>query len=166
MYLLPKVHQLTTEEITQAETHSFKSPDKTLSGRPVIAQNGSPTYYLGKIIDVSPHRQKKHNNNRTRMWDTPHFIRLIESHQVSCDCTLIAYDCTPIYTNMELNELIKAVAEALPREVRCSVLEKTILQTNMVQLLKILLTSYYCTFHNNNNNVLFLCHFSFGAQGP
>ena len=33
MYLLPKVHKLSPEEITQAETHSLKSLNKTLPGR-------------------------------------------------------------------------------------------------------------------------------------
>ena len=28
------------------------------------------------------------SENRTRVWDNPHFIRLIESHQVSSDCIL------------------------------------------------------------------------------
>ena len=61
MYLLPKVHKLSPEEITQAETHSLKSLNKTLPGRPIIAQCGSPTYYIGKLIDIliaSTHCQK------------------------------------------------------------------------------------------------------------
>ena len=33
MYLLPKVHKLSPDEITQAETHSLKSLNKTLPGR-------------------------------------------------------------------------------------------------------------------------------------
>ena len=52
MYLLPKVHQLTAEEITKAETHSVKSLNKTLPERPSIAQSGNPTSYTGKITDV------------------------------------------------------------------------------------------------------------------
>ena len=42
MYLLPKVHKLSTEEIIQAETHSLKSVNKTLPGRPIIAQCARP----------------------------------------------------------------------------------------------------------------------------
>ena len=72
-------------------------------------------------------------------------MRLIESHQVSSDCSLIAYDCTSLYTNIEFSELIKAVAEALQQEVSCPRLEKTILKTHIVQMLEILLTNSYTT---------------------
>ena len=47
-----------------------------------------------------------------------------------------------------MNELIKAVDEALPQEVSCPRLEKTILKTQIVQLLKILLTNKYFLFDN------------------
>ena len=47
-----------------------------------------------------------------------------------------------------MNELIKAVDEALPQEVSCPRLEKTILKTNTVQILEILLTNNYFTFDN------------------
>ena len=82
------------------------------------------------------------------MRDTPHFLRLIEFHQVSSDCNLIAYDCTSMYTTMELNELINAVAKALPQEISCPGLRKTIFKTHTVQLLEVLLTNNYCTFDN------------------
>ena len=52
MYLHPKVRQLTAEEITQAETHSLKSINKALPERPILAQSGSPTYYIRKLIDI------------------------------------------------------------------------------------------------------------------
>ena len=48
MYLLPKARQLTAEEITRAKTHSPKSLNKTLPGHAI---SGSPSYYIGKIID-------------------------------------------------------------------------------------------------------------------
>ena len=51
MYLLPKVHKLSSEEINQAERHSLKSLNKTLPGRPIIAQCSSLMYYIGKLID-------------------------------------------------------------------------------------------------------------------
>ena len=87
------------------------------------------------------------SKNRTHIWDNPHFIRLIESHKVSSDCILIAFDCTSRHTNMEFNELIKAVDEALP-QVSCHGLEKTMLKTHIVQLLEILLTNNYFIFDN------------------
>ena len=83
-------------------------------------------------------------NRIHNIWDNPHFIRLIGSHQVCSDCTLTAYDCTSVYTNMEFNEPIIAVAEALT-QVSCPGLEKTILKTRIVQLLEILLTNNHCT---------------------
>ena len=52
MYLLQKARKLTAEKITQAETHSLESLNKTLPGHQIIAQSGSPAYYIGKVIDV------------------------------------------------------------------------------------------------------------------
>ena len=95
MYLLPKVHKLSSEKIIQAETHSFKSLNKTLPGRPIIAQCGSPTYFIGKLIDILLLPIVKRQNTYIR--DTPHFIRMIESLQASPNCTLVAYDCTSVY---------------------------------------------------------------------
>ena len=68
MYLLPKVRQLTAEEITQSETHPLKSLNKTLPGNLVIAQGVSSSYYIVKIIDafllpiVPPKKKKKHTH--------------------------------------------------------------------------------------------------------
>ena len=76
------------------------------------------------------------SKNRTHIWDTPHFLPLIESHQVSSDCILIAYECTSLYINLEFNELIKAVDEALPQEVSWPKLDKSMLKTHVVQLLQ------------------------------
>ena len=53
-----------------------------------------------------------------------------------------------MYTNMEFDESIKAVDEALPQEVSCPGFETTILKTRIVQLLEILLTNKYFTFDN------------------
>ena len=53
-----------------------------------------------------------------------------------------------MYTNMEFNELIKAVDEALPPEVSCPGLEKTNLKTHIVQPLEILLANNYFTVDN------------------
>ena len=59
MYPHPKVRQLTAEEITQAETHSLKSLNKLLPGRPIIAQSGSYVLYWKDHWCVpSLHRQK------------------------------------------------------------------------------------------------------------
>ena len=88
MYQLQRVSQLTAEEITQAETHSLKSLNKTLPGRPIIAQSGSPTHYIGKFIDVFllPIVRKRNTYVGQAALDTSP----IKSHQVSSDCTLIA----------------------------------------------------------------------------
>ena len=151
MYLLPKVRQLTACEITKAVTHSHKSLSKPLPGHPVTAQSGSPTYYTGKFIDhilLLPIVKKPRTHIYIYIWDTPHLVRLIESLQVSSDCTLIAYDCTSMYTNMEFNEPMKVVDDALPQKVSRPGLQKTILNTHEVQLLEILLTNNYFTFDN------------------
>ena len=53
-----------------------------------------------------------------------------------------------MYTNMEFNELIKAVDETLQKELSCPGLEKTILKTHVVHLLEIILSNNYFTFDN------------------
>ena len=78
--LRPKIRQLNAEEITQAETHSLNSPDKTLPGRQIIAQSGSPSYYIGKFIDVFLLSiiKKQTTKKPTHIWGNAHFLRLIE----------------------------------------------------------------------------------------
>ena len=63
-----------------------------------------------------------------------------------------------MYTTMELNELINAVAKALPQEISCPGLRKTILKTHIVQLLEILLTNDYFTYDHK------LYHQTIGAS--
>ena len=67
MYLLLKVRQLIAQEITQAETHSLKSLNKTLPGRRITAQSGIPAYYTEKITDVFllPIVKKTHKKTTT-----------------------------------------------------------------------------------------------------
>ena len=129
----------------QEETHSLKSLDKTLPGRPVTAQCGSPTYYIGKLIDILLPPIVKRQNTYIR--DTPHFIRMIESLQASANCTLVAYDCTSMYTNMEFNELKQAVNGVLPQVVSCQGLNNTVQKHHVVRLVETLLTNNYFSFH-------------------
>ena len=75
MYLLPKVHKLSSEDINKAETHSLKNLNETLPGRPIIAQSGSATYYIGKLIDIFLSPIVK--SQTTYIRDAPHFIRMI-----------------------------------------------------------------------------------------
>ena len=42
-----------------------------------------------------------------------HMLRLVGSLQVPPNCTLVAYDCTSMYTNMELKELNETVNNVL-----------------------------------------------------
>ena len=156
MYLLPKVHKLSPEEITQAETHSLKSLNKTLPGRPIIAQCGSPTYYIGKLIDILLLPIVKRQNIYIR--DTPHFIRMIESLQASPNCTLVAYDCTSMYTNMEFSELKQAVNDVLPQVVSCQGLNNTVQKHHVVRLVETLLTNNYFSFNGK------LYHQTIGAS--
>ena len=51
---------------------------------------------------------------------------MIESLQASPNCTLVAYDCTSMYTNMELNERKQAVNDVLPQVVSCPGLNNTV----------------------------------------
>lgn len=43
----------------------------------------------------------------------------------------MAYDCTSLYTNMEIHELIRAADEALPQLVTCPGLERTAQRTTL-----------------------------------
>ena len=145
MSLLPKVHKLSSEEIIQAETHSPKSLNKTLPGRPITAQCGSPTYYIGKPIDILLLPIVKRQNTYIR--DTPNFIRMIESLQASPNCTLVAHACTSMYTNIEFNELKQAVNDVLPQVVSCQGLNNTVQKHHVVRLVETLLTNNYFSFN-------------------
>ena len=72
----------------------------------------------------------------TYIRDTPHFIRMIESLQASPNCTLVAYDCTSTYTNMEFNELKQAVNDVLPQVVSCQGLNNTVQKHQVVRLVE------------------------------
>ena len=93
----PKTRQLTAEEITQAETHSLKSLNKSLSGRPIIAQSESPAYYIGEFIDAL---LLPIVNKQNTYMGHPALHTTDQITPGSSECTLIAYDCTSIYINM------------------------------------------------------------------
>ena len=94
----------------------------------------------------------------TYIRDTPHFIRMIESLQASPNCTLVAYDCTSTYTNMEFNELKQAVNDVLPQVVSCQGLNNTIQKHQVVRLVETLLTNNYFSFNGK------LYHQTIGAS--
>ena len=120
------------------------------------AQCGSPTYYIGKLIDILLLPIVKRQNTYIR--DTPHFIRMIESLQASPNCTLVAYDCTSMYTNMEFNELKQAVNDVLPQVVSCQRLNNTVQTHHVVRLVETLLTNNYFSFNGK------LYHQTIGAS--
>ena len=68
---------------------------------------------------------------------------MIESLQASQNCTLVAYDCTSMYTSMEFNELKQAVNDVLPQVVSCQGLNNTVQKHHVVQLVETLLTNNY-----------------------
>ena len=141
MYLLPKYTNSQQKKSSKRKRTHLKSLNKTLPGRPIIAQCGSPTYYIGKFIDILLRPIVKRQNTYIR--DTPHFIRMIKSLQASPNCTLVAYDCTSMYTNMEFNELKQAVNDVLPQVVSCQGLNNTVQKHHVVQLVETLLTNNY-----------------------
>jgi hypothetical protein len=146
MYLLPKVHKLTPEELNSAETNGLKSLKKTLPGRPIIAQCGTPTYYVGKYIDTILLPYVK--NLDTYIQDTPEFIRLIENTKVEAHAKLVAYDCTSMYTNMNIDELVEAVNCTLPETVTHPHFNAIGDKTVILRLLELILRNNHFTFQD------------------
>ena len=146
----PKVHKLLSDEISQAETHSLKSLNKTLPGQPIIAQCGSSKYYIGKLIDIFLLPTVKRQNTYIR--DTPHVPGIPELHPV-CQ-----YDCTSMYTNMEFSELKQAVNDVLPHAVSCPRPNNRVQKHHLVQLVEIPLTNNYFSFNDK------LYHQTIGAS--
>ena len=147
MYLLPKVHKLDEETITKAQNTGLKSTGVNIPGRPIIAQVKTPTYYIGKFVDILllPYVQKLD----TYIRDTPAFVRLIERTTLIPDSNLITYDVTSMYTNISHKELLQAVHDTLPETVTHTGLTKEIHRHEVLRILEIILDNNFFTFNGN-----------------
>ena len=74
-----------------------QKPKQNPSGTPLHRVEAQQSALEKSLMSFFPHT----SINRTYIWDTPNFIQLIESHQVSSDCTLMAYECTSIYVQQQ-----------------------------------------------------------------
>ena len=92
--------------------HSVIVRERLLPCRVVVGSMGCIVYTDYVYPAFVPLLADKRQNTHIR--DTPNFIRMIESLQASPNCTLVAYDCTSMYRNMEFNELKQAGNDVLP----------------------------------------------------
>ena len=145
LYLLPKVHKLDKETIKKAQEEGLKATNSHIPGRPIIAQVKTPTYYIGKLVDILllPYVQ----NLDTYIRDTPAFVRLIERTQLPHTAKIVTLDITSMYTNISHQELIQAVQDTLPEKVTHKGLSTTIERKEILRLLEIILDNNYFTFN-------------------
>ena len=118
-YFLPKIHK------------------STITGRPIISGNNSPTEKISSFVDE--HIKGLVPRIKSYVRDTPDFIRKIENFQHNGDYLLVTMDVTSLYTNIPNHEGLTAIARTLNVEKPVFSLE----YRSLLELLKIVL-------HKNN----------------
>ena len=109
LYFLPKIHKLPYELVNNLDSMSNKS-DIHIPGRPIISQCGSPTVFLGRLLDYFLLPLVKRQETYTR--DSTDLLQLLEKTVCPGQIVLCTYDLTSMYTNMYCDELSKAVENA------------------------------------------------------
>jgi hypothetical protein len=108
-YMLPKIHK----------------PGNP--GRPIVSACGGPTSKLSSFIDA--HLKLVVPRIPSYLKDTTHFLQKLESLDLPQDFILATIDVSSLYTNIHIDEGIRAVAEAL---------NGTVLKTPLPTLLRLL----------------------------
>ena len=107
--LPPKVHQLNVEEIKLAETHSIKQAKLSWSNH----SKHNILHWQIHWCFSSPFKKKTKK------------LHINDQLQVFPECTFMAYGYTSIHTQTwKINELIKAIDEVPPQDLRCCVPRK------------------------------------------
>lgn len=131
-YLLPKIHK---------KRENWTIPDKMPPGRPIISDCGSESYPVSEYIDhfllpVS-------TSHPSYLKDTPHFLRTIAQYPIPEDALLITIDVDALYTNINNEDGVRAVAENFKKNPDLSRPTKSILE-----LLKLSLENNDFIFNN------------------
>ena len=141
LYLLPKTHKLTPEDLKDAEINGLNG--KRVPGRPIVSQVATPTYYIGHLVDyfLLPFVTKL----PTYLKDTPAFITLLEETTFPADIKIVTYDVSNMYTVLDQNGLLNATKEALPTTLHIPPLPE-ISRERIINLLDIMLKNNIFTF--------------------
>ena len=107
MYLLPKVHKINLKKNNEAFRTGQIVGNINIPYRPIINKCNSPTRRIERLLGlILKPLLKRHN---FYIQDTQDFINKIESHEVTKECILIAYDVTSMYTTMNIDNLEETV---------------------------------------------------------
>lgn len=149
LYLLPKIHKLNEQLITNVRHGACNELPIMPPGRPIISQIGTPAERIGHYCDYFLVPIVRMQN--TYIKDTSDFINKIESLKLNPDCLLITYDVTSMYTNMTFDELLNAVGRSYNEHTLQSQLELNCpTKQNMLDLLKIILENNYFEFNGKH----------------
>lgn len=100
-YLLPKIHK---------STDKWSSPTMP-PGRPIVSDCGSESKNVSKFIEY--YLKRKSNQHPAFLKDTDDFLSKIRSIETSPNDLLITLDVDNMYTNINVDQGIQAVREAL-----------------------------------------------------
>jgi hypothetical protein len=98
-YLLPKVHK-----------PREKWPNPMMpQGRPIVADCGSESYRVSQYIDY--YLKPLSTMHQSYLKDTYDFIQKIRGYRISDDWLIVTADVTALYTNMNIDIILKTVEQ-------------------------------------------------------
>lgn len=117
LYLLPKIHKA-----PEKWTVPFQVP----CGRPIVSDCGSESYNIAEYIDfyINPLSQK----HRSYVKDTYEFVNKLKSLSIPAQAFFFSIDINSLYTNIETELGLQAVAEAFQKHPDPSRPDKAILE--------------------------------------
>ena len=132
-YLLPKIHK---------DPSTWTIPSEVPPGRPIVSDCGSESNSISEFIEH--HLNPLSSRHPSYIKDTYHFLDRIRPMVVPSQSLLFTIDIDSLYTNIQTEDGLGAVREALTRYPDTSRPDSHILE-----LLEICLTSNNFTFNNN-----------------
>jgi len=148
LYLLPKIHKLSKEEMALVEKVSLKKSGLKVKGRPIISACGTAINRVSKLLDLFLVPLAKLLD--TYVQDTPDFIRQIERlPPLGSNVLLVSYDCTSLYTNLTFDEILTGLAIKLPDVSYAPGIPFPASKELLLRLTKIVLENNY--FHFNGS---------------
>ena len=107
-YLLPKIHK---------KPESWPQPGRMPEGRPIVSDCGSESYNISEYIDsfIKP----LSTLHPAYLKDTYDFIDKIRGKKVDNNHLLVTGDVSSLYTNMNLDRIIRVVRDTFVQVPRC-----------------------------------------------
>ena len=145
-YLLPKIHKMDEQIITQIKDGTCNELPIMPPGRPIVSLINTHGQVIGRYCDyfLLPLVQMQD----TYIKDTSAFINMIEKVKVPNVCLIITFDITSMYTNMSFQELLDAVERVYNTDILQPMLElQCPTKQDILYLLKIILENNYFEFN-------------------